>query len=61
MNGIEAMQKIKEINSNIPVIAVTAFALKHEKAELMSKGFNDYLSKPLDLKKLEEVIIKNLV
>jgi two-component system sensor histidine kinase/response regulator len=56
MNGYEAMKRIKIINSKIPVIAVTAFALKHEEKDFMAKGFDHYLAKPLKPDRLKEVI-----
>ena len=56
MDGNEAMYLIKKINKKIPVIALTAFALKHEELEFMAKGFDDYISKPININKLIEII-----
>ncbi len=47
MNGIEATQIIKELNSNIPIIAQTAYAMFNEEQEIMKAGFDDYLTKPI--------------
>jgi signal transduction histidine kinase/ligand-binding sensor domain-containing protein/CheY-like chemotaxis protein len=58
MNGYDALKLIKKINPKIPVIAVTAFALKHEEKEIMAHGFDEYLSKPIILNKLKEIIDK---
>jgi CheY-like chemotaxis protein len=47
---------IKKIDIKIPVIAVTAFALKHEEEAIMAKGFDDYISKPVIASKLKEIV-----
>ncbi len=56
MNGYEALKMIKNINVKIPVIAVTAYALKHEEKEIMAKGFDGYVAKPITAIKLKEII-----
>lgn len=63
MNGYEASGKIKEINKQIPVIAVTAFATKEDKQNLSDINFDDYLAKPITPDKLFErinTLLKNL-
>ncbi|MBI9033958.1 MAG: response regulator [Bacteroidales bacterium] len=52
MDGYEAMKKIREINSTIPVIAQTAYALDHEKEKIKKAGFDEYFIKPLLTEKL---------
>ncbi|MBN2613472.1 MAG: response regulator [Bacteroidales bacterium] len=58
MDGIAAFKEIRKINSKLPVIAVTAYALEQEKQNLLKLGFNDYMSKPIKkdelLKKIKE-------
>lgn len=56
MNGYDALKAIKRINKSIPVIAVTAYALKHEEKEILAKGFDGYMSKPIKAEKLKEII-----
>lgn len=46
MNGIESTQKIREINKNVPIIALTANATKSEEDNCMKAGMTDYISKP---------------
>ncbi len=59
MGGIEATQKIRaEINSKIPIVALTAAEMEEEKARCYSVGMNDYLAKPFDLEQLKGKIIK---
>ncbi|MBI9040918.1 PAS domain S-box protein [Lutibacter sp.] len=52
MNGIEAMHEIKKFNPNIPIIALSAFAMESDKETALKNGFDEYLSKPIDRKKL---------
>lgn len=48
MDGVEFMQHVRKLESynNTPIIAVTAYAAKSDKAEFLAKGFTHYLSKP---------------
>ena len=55
IGGIEAMKKIKT-KSDIPVIAVTGFAMESDRKELINQGFDDYISKPIDIQSLNNKI-----
>jgi len=61
MNGIETTKIIKAKDKNIRVIALTSYAMKGDKERFLTAGFDDYISKPLDisdfLKKLEKQLI----
>jgi len=47
MNGLEATEEIrKNINRKIPIIALTANAIKGESDKCLEAGMNDFLSKP---------------
>ncbi|TLU59916.1 two-component sensor histidine kinase BarA [Thalassotalea litorea] len=50
MDGITAMEKIRltTLNSDTPVVAVTAHALQGEKDKMLEKGFFGYMTKPID-------------
>lgn len=54
MDGYEAMAEIrkKECFSELPIIALTAKAMKGDKKKCIDAGANDYISKPLDTDKL---------
>jgi CheY-like chemotaxis protein len=54
MNGYEAMTHIRQDDAikNIPIIAVTAKAMKEDRDKCIEAGADDYLSKPLDPQKL---------
>ena len=62
MDGIEATNKIREIGTdyakNIPIIALTANAILGNEQLFLSKGFQAFLSKPINLKRLDNVIRK---
>jgi PAS domain S-box-containing protein len=58
MDGIEAIQKIRQNPelSSIPIIAITALAMKGDREKCLTAGANDYISKPIKLKQLNETI-----
>ncbi len=60
MDGITANEKIKKINKNIPVIAVTAYAQAKDKEEILGHNFNDYIAKPILHDNLLEIILKQM-
>ena len=59
MGGIEAIELIrKDVDKDIPVIALTAAAMKGDYEQCIASGMNDYLSKPVRYDKLKEVLQK---
>ncbi|AEF85698.1 sensor protein GacS [Treponema primitia ZAS-2] len=62
MDGLEATAAIRALPlpyvQNMPIIALTANAVSGMKEMFLSKGFNDYLSKPIELTKLDEIMGK---
>ena len=48
LNGMEVLKKIKEIDSDLPVVLVTAYADIHQAVTAMKEGAYDYLAKPFD-------------
>ncbi len=51
MNGIDARRLIKSKPEykNVPVIALTSFAMKGDKERFIAAGFDDYVSKPINI------------
>jgi CheY-like chemotaxis protein/HPt (histidine-containing phosphotransfer) domain-containing protein len=64
MDGIEATQHIRKlpdpVKANIPIIALTANALKGDSEKYLAAGMTDYLAKPFDEARLFQVISRNL-
>jgi len=63
MDGYESTGNIrnpksKVMNHDIPVIAMTANALKGDREKCLEAGMNDYISKPVDPNELNEVIMR---
>ncbi len=63
MGGIEATENILdfEIEHNkkhIPIIALTANALQGDREKYIGFGMDDYISKPMSIKKLKEILLK---
>ena len=60
MDGVEAMRKIREIGTNyaknIPIIALTANAIVGNEAMFLSEGFQAFISKPIEVSRLDVVI-----
>jgi len=58
MDGYEAIEKIRANKkfANLPIIAVTAKAMKGDREKTIAVGANDYISKPVDVDKLISLI-----
>jgi CheY-like chemotaxis protein len=57
MDGFEVFRKLRVI-TEVPIIALTANAMKGDKDKFMKFGFNDYIPKPIDAVQMAEVIKK---
>jgi len=60
MDGIELLEKIRDSKKDVVMIFVTGFSTIESAVEAMRKGAYDYLTKPIDLNKLE-ITIKNAI
>ena len=60
VDGIEALQKIKHISPDIPIIIMTAYASVGTAVEALKSGAYDYLIKPLDIDELKILVDKAL-
>lgn len=58
MDGLEAVKLLKhdERTSAIPVVAVTAFAMKDDRQRALDAGFDGYLKKPYSLQDLRDEV-----
>ena len=58
VDGYQATDAIRQLSSDIPIVAVTAFAYDEDRRKVMSRGFNGYLSKPLNKDELFRILHK---
>ncbi|KAK3947139.1 putative histidine kinase [Pseudoneurospora amorphoporcata] len=56
MDGHEASQRIRDAGVKVPIIAMTAYALKGDREKCLEFGMNDYVPKPVDRKYLIKVL-----
>ena len=63
LDGVETLQRLQQLgqgadfpNKQTPVVALTANAVSGAREEYMAAGFDDYLTKPIDSNKLEEML-----
>ncbi|MDR1084450.1 MAG: response regulator [Deltaproteobacteria bacterium] len=62
MDGVEVTQKIRQLPGQqyqtLPIVALTANAVSGMREMFLENGFNDFLSKPIDISRLNEVVEK---
>jgi CheY-like chemotaxis protein len=62
MDGMETVKRIRELNTDyareVPIIALTANAISGTIEKFLANGFNDYLSKPIDIMRLDSQVNK---
>ncbi|MDR1510884.1 MAG: response regulator, partial [Synergistaceae bacterium] len=60
MDGIEATKRIRELGgerfAKLPIIALTANAISGMREKFLQSGFDDYLAKPIEISKLNDVM-----
>ena len=60
MTGLETLRKLRQIDSKVPVIMMTAYGTTQTAIEAMKLGAYDYLLKPFDVPKLKEIVFTAL-
>jgi CheY-like chemotaxis protein len=62
LDGYATVRKIRENPrlANLPVVAVTAYAMRGDREKIMDSGFDGYLSKPINAALLQEEILRRL-
>lgn len=60
MNGLDATRIIKEVNSNTPVIALSAYAFEENIREAKEAGCDEFMAKPFKVEHLIEMVKKYL-
>ena len=61
LNGYEATQAIRQIDTDIPIIGLSANAMKEDVQKAIGFGMNGYLAKPIDLNEMYKVLSKFLI
>ena len=60
MNGLDATRIIKEVSSDTPIVALSAYAFEENVREAKAAGCDDFLAKPFKVENLIEVVRKYL-
>jgi len=60
MGGLEFLQAVKQVNSSLPVIVMTAYGSVETAVEAMKSGASDYVLKPFSLAEMRLVVRKEL-
>ncbi len=58
LDGISATKKIRELNKDVPIVALTAYALSGDAEKFIAEGCNDYLAKPVKSIDIKSMISK---
>ncbi|KAJ6105125.1 hypothetical protein N7523_010199 [Penicillium sp. IBT 18751x] len=58
MDGLTATEQIRQLNIDVPIIALTGNALKGDAETYLAKGMNDYVAKPIHRQQLVEILWK---
>ena len=62
LNGVETSQIIREkekrTGEHVPIVAITAYALKGDREKFLAKGMDEYISKPVDINELSKILNK---
>ncbi len=56
MDGITATREIRKTNNKVPIIMLTAYAIRYEEAESLKAGSNYFLTKPIEEDKILGII-----
>lgn len=62
LDGISATQHIRQQDQmdSVPIVALTAYPMSYTRVKAFAKGCNEYMSKPIDLAKLQELVSRYL-
>jgi len=56
MDGVEAMQNIRDVNKHIPIVALTANAMVDDVSNYLSQGFGAHVAKPVEISTLYGIL-----
>jgi osomolarity two-component system sensor histidine kinase TcsA len=58
MDGVTATKQIRALGYNVPIIAMTANALKGDEETYLAEGMNDYVAKPVEKRLLTRALLR---
>ncbi len=58
MDGYQATKHIRDLDTTVPIVALTANAMNQDVQDAQSAGMNEHLSKPIIVEKLYEILLK---
>ena len=63
ISGLEVARRLRHMPdfSHIPIIALTAYAMRGDEEKVIEAGFNAYLSKPINTRELPKVVTEMLL
>lgn len=61
MDGYDATMRIRKFNENVPIIALTAYAMAGERERSLAAGCDDYIAKPVSFQSLITIIGENML
>ncbi len=64
MDGYKAAEAIRRLpdkaKASIPIVSMTANAFEEDRKMALAKGMNDHIAKPIDVQKIEKVLLSLL-
>lgn len=61
MTGFQLLEALRRLFGPMPVIAVTASVMDHDRERIVGAGFDAYIPKPVNIRELLEILRKQLV
>jgi CheY-like chemotaxis protein len=62
MDGLEAARRIRALEkpgeAHIPIVAMTACAMKGDREKCLEAGFDSYISKPIQVAALDDALVQ---
>lgn len=60
ISGLEATKRIREFNTEVPVLALTAVEIEEIRNQIFEAGMNDIIVKPYDVQQFYQIVYRNL-
>jgi two-component system cell cycle response regulator DivK len=63
LSGIDICVELRKMEKfkNLPIIAVTSFAMKGDKERILQAGFNEYIAKPIKVAEFRDLVNKMML